>query len=725
MELREITMTNFVLLQDTWTSVNCLELLKLLQPSRVIISKEGMPDQYYLTKASDMLQHIINTPDALFLAEVLATTTYTPVLALESDSEADDAPDQCIVLEDGSPIGFFDVSALPDAGTLRHGQGTTGDTGVSEYTLPALDVNAPEVVPLNKVVSVLVLLSIESISEVDDELSLTLPPGAVVDIVMWARQGLVFEGNTEGKLVIPEEGETAPLQFRLRGIEPGLRAFRICAFHNRQSLGVIRLSVRVLNASETSSVSHQSKTYPFQPLDAQYPGLALFTLERHLTGKAELTPQISQPGRSQARSALPAIDAPVVRPYIRWKDCEPEQLVHNIQLDQKSSLAAMPATDQLASELRDLLGRLFSYADAIMVGTLTPGFSGAKVLKILPFLYNQGGGRWFVVKLGDVEAIEREYNNYRDYVYPSIRNGYNSAADRYEHTHHLGGIIYTFVGTDIERIQNFGGIYQQSAFAQIETILNKLFWYTCENWYTYAIQLQPLDLTEAYQGQDSKGLEELERLAADHLPAVQFQQELHFETFKKIPARRFANPFRVLKGVGAFVRSTYVSTTHGDLNQYNVLVDQMGYSWLIDFQQTGRSHILRDAATLDAVTRFQLLSAHQATLDEFLAMEEILCTGQHFNQLEDLQNRFVTGNFALLKVYQTTLYLRMQARKMVERNPQNDISEYYIALLYVTLDTLQYYSLADEQRERALLSASLLVERLGLVKNEQRESYSC
>ncbi|HET8841290.1 MAG TPA: hypothetical protein VFN35_07465, partial [Ktedonobacteraceae bacterium] len=612
--------------------------------------------------------------------------------------------------------GFFDASFPPNEVVQRHGHERTSDTVVSEYTLPALDVNVPDVVPLNQVVSVLVLISLESISIIDYEDSLALPQGAVIDIVMWARPGLVFEGNTEGQLVIPMEGETAPIQFRLRGIELGLRTFRICAFCNRQSLGVISLSVQVLQASETEHVSHQSKIYPLQPLDAQYPGLALLTLERHASGKAEIMPHMSRPDQTQARSALPKENAQGVCSRVVWQDCDPELLVHDIRLDQGSEQAKMPTTDRLVHELNDLLGRLFSFADVIMVSTLTPGFSGTKVLKILPFLYSQGGGRWFVVKFGNIKTIEREYDNYRDYVYPSIKNGYNSAADRYEHTHYLGGIIYTFVGTDIERIQDFGSVYRQNDFAQLELILNRLFWYTCENWYRYGVQPEPLNLTEAYQEENSKELEQSEQLAADHLPAVQFQQELHFASFRKIPGRRFANPFRALTGARAFVRSTYVSTTHGDFSEHNILVDERGYSWLIDFYWTGRSHILRDVATLDAVTRFQLLAVHEATLDEFLAMEEVLYSVQHFGQLEDLPQRFVTNNPALLKAFQTALYLRMQARKMVERNPQNDIREYYIALLYITLDTLRYYSLPDEQRERALLSASLLIELLGVVK---------
>jgi len=54
------------------------------------------------------------------------------------------------------------------------------------------------------------------------------------------------------------------------------------------------------------------------------------------------------------------------------------------------------------------------------------------------------------------------------------------------------------------------------------------------------------------------------------------------------------------------------------------------------------------------------------------------------------------------------------ARKLVEANPVDDISEYYIALLYNALNTLRFSSLSPVQREHALLCASLLADRLGL-----------
>ena len=143
-------------------------------------------------------------------------------------------------------------------------------------------------------------------------------------------------------------------------------------------------------------------------------------------------------------------------------------------------------------------------------------------------------------------------------------------------------------------------------------------------------------------------------------------------------------------------------------------MDKTGHVWLIDFQDTGKGHILRDVAILDSVVRFQLLTAQEATLEERLLMEESLCSIEHFSQVKDLVDRFSPSNPELAKAYGTVVYLRGLASKLVERNPSDDISEYYAALLYSALNTLRFSSLQQIQLEHALLSASLLVDKLGL-----------
>ena len=95
-------------------------------------------------------------------------------------------------------------------------------------------------------------------------------------------------------------------------------------------------------------------------------------------------------------------------------------------------------------------------------------------------------------------------------------------------------------------------------------------------------------------------------------------------------------------------------------------------------------------------------------------MEEVLCSIEHFSQLEQLETKLPMENQILAKAYATVVHLRTLARRLVHQNPNDDMSEYYIALLYNALNTLRYYSLPLRQREHALLCASLLADRLEL-----------
>jgi hypothetical protein len=122
---------------------------------------------------------------------------------------------------------------------------------------------------------------------------------------------------------------------------------------------------------------------------------------------------------------------------------------------------------------------------------------------------------------------------------------------------------------------------------------------------------------------------------------------------------------------------------------------------------------------LDCVIRLNLLSADDATLHERLKMEQVLCNMSRFSDVERLRDGLSTTNLALMKAFDTVVHLRALARWMVEKKPEDDMQEYFISLLYNTLDTLGFSSPLIEQHEHALLSASLLVDLLGIGNNKQ------
>ncbi len=133
---------------------------------------------------------------------------------------------------------------------------------------------------------------------------------------------------------------------------------------------------------------------------------------------------------------------------------------------------------------------------------------------------------------------------------------------------------------------------------------------------------------------------------------------------------------------------------------------------MIDFQNTGHGHILRDFVALDDALRLQMLTTSDATLEERLDMDQALCCIDHFSEVDQLDGGFQTDNPHLAKTYDIVVHLRKLARQVIRHNSSDDFHEYYAALLLNSLNTLRFTSLEQEQRIHALLSASLLAEKL-------------
>ncbi|HLI91438.1 MAG TPA: response regulator [Ktedonobacteraceae bacterium] len=396
---------------------------------------------------------------------------------------------------------------------------------------------------------------------------------------------------------------------------------------------------------------------------------------------------------------------------IQWQQVKrPEEVVVNLEIEGVRLKRNPALQSRIAADLDDLLCRLFYPASSILVQPLAMGQSATGVLWVEPF-YDSGGANAVVVKFGDFHKIQEEEINFKQYVQPFVGGGRNTAVFGRARTARLGGIIYSLLGTANDHLEDFGSYYRHSSVNEIAGVLDHLFLHTCRAWYANAGHLRPLDLTRDYQQMFGFTTKKLERALLELQKYVQGGQKLVFKSLKS--DRLFTNPLLALEGP-PLIRSTYTCITHGDLNQHNLLVDSSGHTWLIDFQGTGQGHILRDLAQLDSEIRFFLLAPGEATLEERLCMEEVLCSPDRFSQVAYLESTLPTQNPSLAKAYATVVHLRTLACKLVSQNPGDDISEYYIALFYNAVNTLRFYGLSSMQREHALLCASLLADRLEL-----------
>ena len=387
----------------------------------------------------------------------------------------------------------------------------------------------------------------------------------------------------------------------------------------------------------------------------------------------------------------------------------PEDVVVDLKVGPNRVQPNTPLQARIATELDDLLCRLFDTATNLIVKPLTPGYSGSGVLWVQPFFEEGGGGEATVVKFGDANKIDKEFRNFEAYIRPFVGGGHHTAAINLSRTAQLGGIVYSLLGTTGEQ-EDFGTFYHRAEVSDIKNVLDKLFWDVCKAWYANPGQLQPHNLVTDYEQALGFSWDRLERVLAREVKSVQVKDRLTFDNLND--DRLFINPLTTR--VSNIVFPIYTCITHGDLHQHNILIDQGRQVWLIDFQHTSPGHILRDVTNLDAVIRFQLLLPEDATLAERLAMEEELSEIKTFDQIEQATVDFSTDNSALAKAYELSVHLRTIARKLIAQSMNNDFDEYHIASFYHALNHIRFRSLQPEQREHALLSACLLAERLGL-----------
>lgn len=393
---------------------------------------------------------------------------------------------------------------------------------------------------------------------------------------------------------------------------------------------------------------------------------------------------------------------------LHWQGgLSPEKAVLNLRIEDERVKKATPLLELLAQELEDLLCRLFSKAESLLLNPLPTGKSGSGVLLAQPFYSEGGGARNVVVKFGGVDEMTREYQRFTDYVGPYVSR--SSEVKSRNRTQRLGGIQYSLVGDTRGRLDSFEGFYRAAPITQIRSALDRLFLDTCGAWYENPGKLKPLDLTDHYFRWLGMNAENLAK-GLEALKSVQGSDRFYFQALSASSRRPMPNPLSVFPAK-AVVHTTYETITHGDLNPHNVLVDEGGSSWLIDFQTTGPGHVLRDLVELDVATRVQLLDPDEASLDERLALEDALSRYSDPAELQRTAPGF--SNAEVEKAFAMSLHLRTLAARILSRHSSVDLSEYQVGTLFCALNLVRFLSLPTVQREHALLSASLLTERLG------------
>jgi hypothetical protein len=280
MDLQQVAETDFVLLHAAWPVEKGQRLVETLRPTHVIVHRRDAAECYYLFTTQEALRLFAQSQSAPSIREALNLHESGATPVLEGTTSAENAPDRCIVCAEGRLVGFFDATTLPPPHMTRgQGKGVQSAQPVARSLLAEI----PETVPLHETVSLLVFLSAALADGIG--LSITLPVGTAVDVIVQARRGFVLEGRVEGSFVISDAQETLPLQFKLRATALGPGQIRVLALHNGVALGALTLTPTVVEALPQAAPGLAAvHEQPLAPVSVRLPDLSLLIEETRLNG---------------------------------------------------------------------------------------------------------------------------------------------------------------------------------------------------------------------------------------------------------------------------------------------------------------------------------------------------------------------------------------------------------------------------------------------------------
>jgi len=376
-------------------------------------------------------------------------------------------------------------------------------------------------------------------------------------------------------------------------------------------------------------------------------------------------------------------------------------LLTEIAQDIRWSAALQPPNELLELQIRDLFGKLFVDAKRIYVTKLKPGLTGASVSRVDP-TWALSPGPACVVKTGPLEKIETENQHYNKYV----REQLNNAVTKVDvaHTRHLGALRYTFAQSGAQALVEFDEYYTNKATGELLYSLDYLFYEACRYWYDNHGERRYQQLAHLYYQAFELDAEKLVNRIQLILPA--FNPTAATFQVEWIP-NPLTNPiFWLANRDNECILPVFATITHGDLTGRNIMVNEEGRCWLIDFYRTYQSHILRDFVILESDIKYRLLT--QPNNKDFLLLEAALLQWQP----DQGAINFASAHGDIEKAVRVVANLRKIAYELGKGTGTTIHKEYLISLLMATLNVVRLRHIPDERKMQAMLSAALICAEL-------------
>jgi len=367
---------------------------------------------------------------------------------------------------------------------------------------------------------------------------------------------------------------------------------------------------------------------------------------------------------------------------------------------------------QLIPQVYDVLGKLFHGAKQLWIRRVVKGLSGSIVLEVHP-TWQTGLGQSLIVKIGRRDKTLIEQQNYHRHVEHFLPRNHATQINAH-YTRHLGALLYTLADTEAADTIEFQDFYHNRSAFEVVAALQGLFRTTCRLWYQGRTAPTRQSLRDLYL--DAFYLRHQPGRLHKEIAALRPNLDAHaaLVTFEALPGAALPNPLRWLEAGNASVLAVCKSITHGDLNTRNILMNEDGQCWLIDFYRTYESHILRDFVVLETDIKFRLMETLAPEL--FLKFEQALVELTHPRDGISLDNDLPEN---AQKAAVVIVGLRAEAWRLLDatKSARHIQQEYLTSLLMATLNVLRLRHFREDpllqpRRELALLSAALMCQQL-------------
>ncbi|MEY3011320.1 MAG: hypothetical protein RIT45_55 [Pseudomonadota bacterium] len=382
-----------------------------------------------------------------------------------------------------------------------------------------------------------------------------------------------------------------------------------------------------------------------------------------------------------------------------------------------------------------ILQALFPREQSVRLQAISGGFSGAGVYRVTGRDRRGHEVAATVLKLGSRTNIADERRRF-ELVEGVLGNDAPSVRGLVEHGQRAG-LKYAYAAMGGEGVRTFKSMWSkllagdERAFGRRapEAVLDTVFGGILGR-FTAARRYEPLDLIPAYGFVDKQGAlysgqrvrDNSRRALADggghgwSITGDAADEALQIPAFAGRPAQTLATPARfydhtlpALRGLLQHERH-WVAYVHGDLNYANILVDDGGNVWVIDFAHAGRKHATRDLHKAESDLLFLLTQIErEAELGEAMAMIDALLAVQDLaaplpETLPALQSP------ALRRCWQLLRHLRGLLAEVVgsERNP----THIALPMLCYAAQTIAYDEANAFQKRLALYTAARLGEQI-------------